>query len=99
MLPKSLHQERFRKKQKSMIDYIFDALFTLWEVPYKILILVVFIGVFYCAALFIVGIITSIWEAITKKKVNEDIEKKVIIAVTITLIIAAIILDWYQKSH
>ena len=82
-----------------MIDYILDALFSLWEAPLKILILIVFIGAFYCAALFIVAIATSIWEAITKKKIREDIDKKLIIAVTIILIIAAAILEWYQKTH
>ena len=82
-----------------MIDYILDALFTLWEAPLKILILVVFIGAFYIAAMLIVMLPTSIWEAATKKKIREDIEKKIIIAVTIMLIIAAMILEWYQKSH
>lgn len=82
-----------------MLDYFWDALSLLWEAPYRILILGVFISFFYCAAMFIVTLPTSIWEAVTKKKVNEDIEKKIIIAVTILLIIAAIILDWYQKSH
>ena len=82
-----------------MFDYILDTLFSLWDVPNKILVLVVFIGVFYCAAMFIVMFPTSIWEAITKKKVREDIEKKITIAVTILLVIAAIILESYQKTH
>lgn len=82
-----------------MLDYFLDALFSLWQTPYNILILVVFIGAFYCAAMMIVGIPTSIWEAITKKKIREDIDKKITIAVTILLMIAAIILEWHQKSH
>lgn len=83
----------------NLLDYILDALYLLCVAPYKILYLIVFIGIFYCAALIVVGVPTSIWEAITKKKVKEDIEKKIVIAVTILLIIAAIILDFYQKSH
>ena len=81
-----------------MLDYILDTLFLLWQAPYRILFLVVLIGFFYCAAMMLVGIPTSIWEAITKKKVREDIDKKITIAVTILLIMAAIILDSYQKS-
>ena len=82
-----------------MLDFILDALFSLWQAPYNILILIVFIGVFYCAAMFIVMLPTSIWEAITKKKIRENIDKKITIAVTILLMIAAIILEWHQKSH
>ena len=82
-----------------MLDYILDALASLWQAPLNILVLVLFTGAFYVAAMFIVMIPTSIWEAITKKKVREDIDKKITIAVTILLIIAAIILEWYQKTH
>lgn len=82
-----------------MIDYLLDALFLLLDAPNKILILGVMIAVFYCASMIIVGFPTSIWEAVTKKKANEALEKKVIIAVTILLIIGAIILELHQKTH
>lgn len=82
-----------------MLDYILDTLSLLWEAPYRLVMLVATIGIFYCAAMMIVGIPTSIWESIAKKKVNEDIQNKVIIAVTILLIISVIIFDAYQKTH
>ena len=81
-----------------MFDYILDTLFMLWEAPYRILYIAVFVGFSYCAAMMIVGIPTSIWEAATKKKVREDIEKKVIIVVTVFIALAAIIFDAYQKA-
>ena len=82
-----------------IVTYIFDYLLNikLFEVPSLLFYVFLIAVVGYCAALMIVGIPCSIFEKITKKKVREDIEKKIIVFVSICLSIAFVMLLAYGE--
>ena len=81
----------------TMLGKITESITSIFEAPYQLLYLLVLVCFSYCAALILIGFPCSIWESITKKKVNEDIEKKVITVATVIIVIAVIIWDANQK--
>lgn len=68
-----------------ILDYIFNI--KLFDVPALIAYLAVSAGMGYCAALILIGFPCTIYESITKKKINDDIENKVIKIVAICFVI------------
>lgn len=52
----------------------------------------------YCAAMILIGFPCSVWEAITKKKINDDIRDKIIKIVTICLSIILILRLIYEMQ-
>ncbi len=55
------------------------------------------VGIAYCMALILIGFPCSIWEAITKKSVNDDIQDKIIRIVTVCLSIILILRLIYEQ--
>ena len=60
----------------NMIDYILDIRW--YELPYKLLYIGMIICFGYCAALIVFCFPLAIIEAITKKKLNEKTENKIV---------------------
>lgn len=79
------------KMDKNFFEIVMDIIFFLYEAPYRILYLIVFIGLCYCVAMILVGFPCSIWEAITKKKIPNKIQDKIILAITICLVIVLLL--------
>lgn len=52
----------------------------------------------YCAAMILIGLPCSIWEAITKHKINRDAQKKVISKVAIIIGIVLAVRFLYEKA-
>lgn len=67
------------------------------EIPRLVFYAGVIIFISYCATMIFVGLPVAIWEHFTKKKVNSDIENKVIITITIILAIVFALAVLYQK--
>ena len=71
-----------------MLEHIFSIQWTM--LPFYIAMVAIWIGVAYCAAMFLIGFPVSIWERFAKKKVNGEKEVRVIKAVTTILSIILI---------
>lgn len=87
---------------RDLLEFVFKALgnvFTirLIDVPILIAYIGVIGGISYCAAMILIGLPVALWEHFTKKKVNSDIEDKVIKTVAIILAIVCILVVLYQK--
>ena len=75
-----------------MLESIFNILGALFvDLPRAFLYLLICGGMAYCVSLVLIGFPVSIWEAITKKKVNNEIENKIIRIVAICLFIVLFI--------
>lgn len=84
--------------EKNLFEKALDLIVFLFEAPYRILYLMVLGGFGYCGALMLVGVPVSIWKHVTKKKVREDIERKVIIVVAVCLTIAMFLRLLYENT-
>ena len=69
------------------------------ELPQLIALIGVSGMVGYCVSMFLVGFPCSVWEAITKKKINEDIQNKIICIFAICLSIAFILRVIYERIY
>lgn len=75
-----------------VLESIFNILGALFvDLPKVFLYLLMCGGIAYCASLVLIGFPVSIWEEITKKKVNGKIENKIIRIVAICLFVVLII--------
>lgn len=75
-----------------MLESIFNILEALFmDLPKVFLYLLMYGGIAYCVPLVIIGFPVTIWEAITKKKANEEIESKIIRIVAICLFIVQVL--------
>lgn len=81
----------------TVLGKITESFTSVLNAPYQLLYILVLVGFSYCAALILIGFPVSIWEHFAKKKVNEEIEKKVIKVATVIIIIAVILWDATQK--
>lgn len=81
----------------TVLGKIAESFTSVLNAPYQLLYILVLVGFGYCVALTLIGFPVSIWEHFAKKKVNEEIEKKVIKVATVIIIIAVILWDATQK--
>ena len=65
---------------------------------YYLFSIVIMCGLAYCISLFLIGFPVAIWEWITKRKVNEEQEEKVIKWATIILSIVFVIRLLYDMA-
>ncbi len=75
---------------------ILEAIFL--DLPNVFLYLLVYGGTAYIVSLIVIGFPVTIWESITKKKVNDKIESRIIRIVAICLFIAIFIRLLYEKA-
>lgn len=68
------------------------------DVPLLVAYLGISAGTGYCASLILIGFPCSAYEAITKKKINKDIENKAIKIVAICFVIVLWIIILYELS-
>lgn len=68
-----------------IFDYIFDLRIT--DIPRIIAYIGASALIGYCTSLILIGFPCSVWEALTKKKVNDEMQKKVIRIVAIILFV------------
>ena len=69
--------------EKSIFEIISDMVFYIFDIKIsEIPLHIAYVGVIalcsYCASSFLIGFSCSVWETITKKKVNEEIQSKII---------------------
>lgn len=76
-----------------IINYIFEI--KLFDVPYLVASLAIGALIGYCASLIVIGFPCSIFEAITKKKINDEVKNKIIKIVAICFV--AIL--WFVLLH
>ena len=81
----------------TVLGKITESFTSVLNAPYQLLYILVLVCFSYCAALMLIGFPVTIWEHFAKKKVNEEIEKKVIKVATVIIIIAVILWDANQK--
>ena len=78
-----------------MISYILDA--RIVDIPRYFLKLLAIVVVAYTAQSILIGLPISIWEAVTKKKVQFEIKSKIDFRVTLVFTIILILFLLYQK--
>lgn len=52
----------------------------------------------YCAATILIGLPCSIWEAITKRKVNREVQKNIISKVAVLIGVALVLRFIYEEA-
>ncbi len=80
----------------NMLSFIFDI--RLFDVPLYLFYIGISCMIGYCISMFLIGFPCSIWEAITKKKVNEEGREKIVFILTVCLSIAFILRVLYEKT-
>lgn len=80
----------------SILDYVFNL--RIADIPYFLFIIGISGGIGYCLSLIIIGFPCSIWEAITKKKISDEKQDKVIKIVAICLFTIILLLTLYDFS-
>lgn len=82
-----------------MLESILNIFFAIFvDLPEVFLYLLVYGGAAYMVSLIVIGFPVSIWESITKKKVNDDIESKIIRIVAICLFALLLLTTFIQEG-
>ena len=78
-----------------MIDYILDI--RVFDLPYHIAMVGVSVMVGYISALILIGFPVSVWEYLTKKKVPDEMERKITSIFALCLSITMLLCILYEK--
>ena len=84
------------KIASEMVSYVLGI--ELYQIPLHIFYVAICFAIAYCGSLIMIGFPCSVFEAITKRKVNGDIENKVISKLSISLGIGLLIRLLYELS-
>ena len=80
---------------RDLLDVVTKALEDLFTI--RLIAVGVIAGISYCVTMLLIGLPVTLWERFTKKKVNSNIEDKVIKIATIIIAIAFALAVLYQK--
>ena len=80
-----------------MFKYILDI--KLSQIPLHIAYVAVSFGIGYCISLIVIGFPCTVYESITKKNINDDIQNKIIRIVAICLGILLFSRLLYEKLY
>ena len=76
----------------NILGYIFDI--RLFDIPMIFLYVLISGGIGYCTALITIGFPCTIYEEITKKKINDETESKITAIVAICVSVAFYYFAW-----